>query len=1202
MASPGLKRRIFSSDTLNPTVTVNHNPVRAFYELPKGKPIAAQIVKESRNWLRSVSTCRPFTPKDKTRTLFNTTSQTRTGYRPSSSFKVTAKCFDPYETTFKPGVQLEPIDTKSKNVRKQLKPGKPVANTSVQRSSQKSDDRINDSYAASSSSQSLGSTEEYISNVSHKSSPHLELIGRQTRLISPINMKRSAYLNVKAERCITPRISNTSLIEALRTSNVKKRLLNTQEETTNPSQLSTLSSLDDNQSPRPNSPTDLFLSPIRTTLILEEDKYHLRPNGVRSAVTGTSANTEFAKTITDKNKPKSSGPYAKHQRSVDYDINKINLRDNLQTFASGDSGLSSATELDHLIYQLSELSFLSSSSVPTALSSSSNKSNSGNSELEIFDSHKASHSKQQIKSKSNDGISTICTQHQEFEDVEEHSTLFVNKLNEDEIIDLLNRIHDQINEFGLDGNQNWSNRSMLLKALFDLINYPSPKLHLTIARLMFSMNVTGRNLLNICKIVYRVAKNADNDYLFLENPNTLDTLIRAIQLIELPIQSLSSSSPTANSSSYVFKNDLLQNPALFCMKLESLLFLSGTMKFLISNINFTRKFHSNSNFLQNLILVHRQTFELMVFLCKNPKCLHKLCTCEKDVCNNKDASQGFKFIQHSYHILLQVTEIFCHLSSVELFRPQLISPDGILEHVINCIINYHEHVIHKQSRINYTQVVTAASDHSDINTIYFNWIRFLSHLTEHADVCYRLENWLIPSKDRDTMNLYTNKKKDSSINTLINSIYLYKEKEDLVVRISYVLGNLAARCERARVAILPDQECLLKLCDFCRQYNSTISTNGSDNLKVQTDSSILNNSEKDLTKSNNSDFSNDVVTFKEDKSDRSMNLLQYDTLVKLLRIIANVTISETAGFLCTANFDCINLILEIIDGQHIGEPNELLLNCFACLNNLTYYIKQELTEESVRKQCEIAECLLRVMRKIVGHQDEFLGVIRVFGNLTRHTPIRQWLVSNSNILLQISTLKESTTNNTDLFDKNDDLALNTSYRQNAFLYLLIQALDSSRADHVYSTLGVLINLMTDFEHRPMLRTLGGLTKLVEILRNFAGHDWQLAGLACKTLWNYTDLVDASMGELFDPEIMIDLSNLLTEFTDENAVARLHQGLLSDNLMIESDCLSLWEAAWSNEFLPVASDLLHRLSNHMNTDKPKQLRKFQTNSTALQYTL
>ncbi|CAH8646906.1 unnamed protein product, partial [Heterobilharzia americana] len=490
MASPGLKRRIFSSDTLNPTVTVNHNPVRAFYELPKGKPIAAQIVKESRNWLRSVSTCRPFTPKDKTRTLFNTTSQTRTGYRPSSSFKVTAKCFDPYETTFKPGVQLEPIDTKSKNVRKQLKPGKPVANTSVQRSSQKSDDRINDSYAASSSSQSLGSTEEYISNVSHKSSPHLELIGRQTRLISPINMKRSAYLNVKAERCITPRISNTSLIEALRTSNVKKRLLNTQEETTksnaitskvtsilpdrnlyidkkvmgtskniyyrSPSQLSTLSSLDDNQSPRPNSPTDLFLSPIRTTLILEEDKYHLRPNGVRSAVTGTSANTEFAKTITDKNKPKSSGPYAKHQRSVDYDINKINLRDNLQTFASGDSGLSSATELDHLIYQLSELSFLSSSSVPTALSSSSNKSNSGNSELEIFDSHKASHSKQQIKSKSNDGISTICTQHQEFEDVEEHSTLFVNKLNEDEIIDLLNRIHDQINEFGLDGNQNWS--------------------------------------------------------------------------------------------------------------------------------------------------------------------------------------------------------------------------------------------------------------------------------------------------------------------------------------------------------------------------------------------------------------------------------------------------------------------------------------------------------------------------------------------------------------------------------------------------------------------------------------------------------------------------------------------------------------------------------------------------------------------------
>ncbi|VDQ10357.1 unnamed protein product [Trichobilharzia regenti] len=100
----------------------------------------------------------------------------------------------------------------------------------------------------------------------------------------------------------------------------------------------------------------------------------------------------------------------------------------------------------------------------------------------------------------------------------------------------------------------------------------------------------------------------------------------------------------------------------------------------------------------------------------------------------------------------------------------------------------------------------------------------------------------------------------------------------------------------------------------------------------------------------------------------------------------------------------------------------------------------------------------------------------------------------------------------------------------------------------------------------------------EILRDFAGHDWQLAGLSCKALWNYTELVGESFRELFDPEIMNELFSLLTEFTDTNIVTRIHNALLSDSLITESDCLALWEAAWSTEFLPVAKDLLHRLSN------------------------
>lgn len=54
-------------------------------------------------------------------------------------------------------------------------------------------------------------------------------------------------------------------------------------------------------------------------------------------------------------------------------------------------------------------------------------------------------------------------------------------------------------------------------------------------------------------------------------------------------------------------------------------------------------------------------------------------------------------------------------------------------------------------------------------------------------------------------------------------------------------------------------------------------------------------------------------------------------------------------------------------------------------------------------------------------------------------------------------------------------------------------------------------------------------RLVEVLKDFAGHDWQLAGLACKTLWNYTEGPKNSFRHLIDPGTLNELYNLLIEF-------------------------------------------------------------------------
>ncbi|CAH8668354.1 unnamed protein product [Schistosoma rodhaini] len=1265
MATPSLRKGTSNSDLLDRTVTTNSNPVRAFYEIPEGKSTSAQIVKESRDWLRSVSTCRPFTPKDKTRSLLNTL-QTRTGYRPPSAFKVTAKSFDPYETTSKSNIQLEPIHTKKKNVQKQSKLGKIEMKLVVKRKSKNLDDRIRVRHSAT-PSQPSGPMEESVLTDSQKNSPRLELIGTQTRLISPTNVKRPACSFIKSERCSAPKSPYGSCTELQMTSTTQKYSQNTQMEinknkeifskidsilhekhssnnkiTTritaypyylSPPQMLTLSSIDGDESFRPNSPVDSFLLSNRKTSTTKEDKHQVRSNGIRSAVTGTNTSREFTKLIVDENKPKSCGP---HQRSVNYDITNINLRDKFQTSVSSDSGLSSITELDNLIYQLNELSLSTSTIKTEILASSSSCSNLRNSKTfdsqVLFKDNNDSSVQEQYQNSSeakNKATTSTKSMHKSVDEEETvHSNLTTNKPNETEITDLLDRIQNCISEFDVEGNRNWPNRSTLLKAVFNLINYPSSRIHLAVARLIFTMNVTGKNLLNICKIVYKVAKNANNDCLFLENPNTLDILIDALHLIELSIKSFSVSSSVAYPSTLPVTsslspkscsvNNLFENPTLFCMHLESLLFLTGTIKFLISNINFMPKFHSNSSFLPNLMTIHKHIYEMLIYFLNNKKYFCSVITVknegqhnnndDNDGANNNDVfgNQIDKFIQHAYHIIIQVTEIFCYLSSMDSFRPKLIVNNGILQHIINSIINYKESddkMLRKSDSTPTTPVCITTDNNDDQSevefnfsefyTIYFNWIRCLSHLTEHADVCHCLENWLIPSNKDMNINLTTNIKPNDSINTcqmlstqitvlcyaLTDFIYIFEEKHELVVRTAYVLGNLAAKCERARIAIVPNQNSLLKLCNLCHRYNEIQKLiHQSDHYTDKTNLNKLNIVEKNRTEFNNTDFLNNALTDKLNKSVKSTYSLQYDILVKLLRVIANVSISNTVGLICTANFDCINLILGIIDNQSIEEPNELLLNCFACLNNLTYYIKQELADQSVIKQCEIAESLLRVITKTSGLQDEFLGIIRVFGNLTRHTAIRQWLANNSSRLLQVKYFSASNSINPISSINNNTTGLNNLIQQNAFLYLVIQALDSPRPDIVYSTLGVLINLMTDLDQRPMLKIMGGLSKLVEILRDFAGHDWELAGLTCKTLWNYTEVVDNSQGKMFDQELMNELLSLLTKFTDDEVIAQIHKSLLSNSLVAESDCLLLWESTWSNEFLPFANELIHRLSN------------------------
>lgn len=62
-----------------------------------------------------------------------------------------------------------------------------------------------------------------------------------------------------------------------------------------------------------------------------------------------------------------------------------------------------------------------------------------------------------------------------------------------------------------------SNRGAILGALYGLVECNSPKILLSVARIVLALNVNGSNLTGACKLVFKVARNEVNDSLFIDS-------------------------------------------------------------------------------------------------------------------------------------------------------------------------------------------------------------------------------------------------------------------------------------------------------------------------------------------------------------------------------------------------------------------------------------------------------------------------------------------------------------------------------------------------------------------------------------------------------------------------------------------------------------------------------------------------------------
>lgn len=256
-------------------------------------------------------------------------------------------------------------------------------------------------------------------------------------------------------------------------------------------------------------------------------------------------------------------------------------------------------------------------------------------------------------------------------------------------------------------------------------------------------------------------------------------------------------------------------------------------------------------------------------------------------------------------------------------------------------------------------------------------------------------------------------------------------------------------------------------------------------------------------------------------------------LTKVIRVIANLSMNEQVGLNLCDNRKCIDLLIQIINIEDMAGLEEVVLNSMSTINNVCFYS----ISGTVMEEYEVDICRGLMKMLLRDHTDPLVAeVCRIFGNLTRNKLVREFLTANS------------------------------------VMEIVVTLLDSGDPDLVYFCAGVLTNLMHDADKRPVLKRENGIAKLIDVLKDFATTDWQLAGLVCQVLWNYS--IDIRSSNLtFGERESQELVNLLTDYID--------------NAHLPSESSSTVEIrqylhdTWISEFCAVAAQLRKRVKSHQS---------------------
>ncbi|KAI4801669.1 hypothetical protein KUCAC02_019547 [Chaenocephalus aceratus] len=174
---------------------------------------------------------------------------------------------------------------------------------------------------------------------------------------------------------------------------------------------------------------------------------------------------------------------------------------------------------------------------------------------------------------------------------------------------------------------------------------------------------------------------------------------------------------------------------------------------------------------------------------------------------------------------------------------------------------------------------------------------------------------------------------------LLELLSKHHQKQDLVVRLLFTLGNLTAKSDEARLKLFQVEGCMDTLLQLYATKPPPLSRPQAAPASVQEEE---------------------------------------DVLVKLVRVLANMCIHPAVGPALATNTSCIQQLMETLELKTVLESEELMVNVAATINNLSFY--QEESSALRRSQLTIAKLMLKLV--LSASMDAMLEATRVYGNVT----------------------------------------------------------------------------------------------------------------------------------------------------------------------------------------------------------------------------